>query len=120
MAVFLAALFLLTDTICLSQLIFGLPCPGCGLTRATLAFLSLDFQRAFQMHPLLILAWVDIALVATLIVTKKREKITFAFLSVSLIAFLGVYAYRMMTLYPDVQPMVPFKNCLLGLLSRLF
>jgi len=120
MALLLAALFLLTDTICVSQLIFGLPCPGCGLTRATLAFLSLNFTRAFQMHPLLILAWIDVALVAILIVTGKREKITITFLSLSLVAFLGVYAYRMMTLYPDVQPMVPFKDSLMGLLSKLF
>ena len=84
MAVFLAALFLLTDTICLSQLIFGMPCPGCGLTRATLAFLALDFLKAFQMHPLVILAWIDVALVAILIVTGKYRKPIVIFLSLSL------------------------------------
>jgi len=109
-------LFLLTDTICLSQLILGLPCPGCGLTRATLALLTLDFPRAFAMHPLVILAWFDVILVAVLMVTGKRQKSTVILLSLSLVLFLGVYGWRMATLYPGIQPMVPFKDSLLHLL----
>lgn len=31
---------------------FGIPCPGCGLTRATLALLRGDVRTAFQFHPL--------------------------------------------------------------------
>jgi len=30
----------------------GLPCPGCGLGRATLALLTGDFAQAFRWHPL--------------------------------------------------------------------
>ncbi len=120
MALLLAALFLFTDTICLSQLIFGMPCPGCGLTRATLAFLALDFLKAFQMHPLVILAWIDVAMVAILIVTGKYRKPIVIFLSLSLIALIGVYVWRMTTLYPTVQPMVPFKDALVNQVIRLF
>jgi hypothetical protein len=38
--------------ICPTALFFGVPCPGCGLTRATLALLSGDFAAAFRFHPL--------------------------------------------------------------------
>lgn len=31
---------------------FGIPCPGCGLTRATLALLRGDVRAALHLHPL--------------------------------------------------------------------
>ena len=38
--------------ICPMAGVLGIPCPGCGLTRATLALAHGDFQRAFSFHPL--------------------------------------------------------------------
>jgi Protein of unknown function (DUF2752) len=32
--------------------LFGLPCPGCGLTRAAWALLRGDFRGALSLHPL--------------------------------------------------------------------
>ena len=37
---------------CPLALVAHQPCPACGLTRASLAVLSLDFQRAAALHPL--------------------------------------------------------------------
>lgn len=34
----------------------GISCPGCGMTRAVLSVLRLDFQDAFHYHPLFMLA----------------------------------------------------------------
>lgn len=34
---------------------FGIPCPGCGLTRATLALLHGDVRAALHYHPLVLL-----------------------------------------------------------------
>ncbi len=37
---------------CLFQSIFGLPCPGCGMSRALFALLRLDIVSAFKFHPM--------------------------------------------------------------------
>lgn len=46
-------------TICPFALITGTACPGCGLTRATLALSRGEFGTALTFHPLvmLVLAW---------------------------------------------------------------
>ena len=38
--------------VCPTALFFGVPCPGCGLTRATLALANGDLAGAFHFHPL--------------------------------------------------------------------
>lgn len=48
-----AALAVLLDApLCPSAALLGIPCPGCGLTRATLALLHGDVGAAFHFHPL--------------------------------------------------------------------
>ena len=39
-------------TVCFTAGLFGLPCPGCGLTRATLAALHGQLGEAMRLHPL--------------------------------------------------------------------
>ena len=38
--------------LCLYKRFFGIPCPGCGLTRAFQSLLSGDLRKAFYYHPL--------------------------------------------------------------------
>jgi hypothetical protein len=38
--------------LCPSRCLFGIPCPGCGLTRATIALLRGELVAALRYHPL--------------------------------------------------------------------
>jgi hypothetical protein len=54
-AVVIASLLaLLPFPTCIFRLAFGVPCPACGLTRATLAALRFDLAAAQRFHPLAI------------------------------------------------------------------
>jgi hypothetical protein len=48
----LAALVALRAPLCPFAAMTGHPCPGCGLTRATLALLHGDVREALHLHPL--------------------------------------------------------------------
>jgi hypothetical protein len=41
--------------VCPTATFLGIPCPGCGLTRATLALFRGDFSTALRFHPLVFL-----------------------------------------------------------------
>ena len=44
--------FALSISICPAAFFFGHACPGCGLTRATIALLQADFARALELNPI--------------------------------------------------------------------
>jgi hypothetical protein len=51
----LAGLVVWTETpLCPTAFFWGVPCPGCGLTRATLALLQGHFAQALAYHPLVL------------------------------------------------------------------
>jgi hypothetical protein len=50
-----AAIALLPMRLCFSAVLFHIPCPGCGMTRAALALFRGDWPAALALHPLSIL-----------------------------------------------------------------
>ena len=51
----IVGLVLSSVPICPTAAAFGVPCPGCGLTRATLDLLHGNLSAALHMHPLVLL-----------------------------------------------------------------
>jgi hypothetical protein len=50
----------------------GLPCPGCGMSRAMAAFSQGDFVAALGLHPFVVFAWPTLLALAVLGVVPER------------------------------------------------
>lgn len=48
----LYAVMYFMNTTCIIKSLVGYPCPGCGMTRAIIFALRLDFVSAFALHPM--------------------------------------------------------------------
>ena len=114
----LAAIVVL-DAGCVFYKVTGIPCPGCGSTRAYLAAAGLRFGEAFKMHPL----WPVTAPLLAVSVWKegnlfRSRKANTLFYALMAALYIGVYIARMVTLFPDTPPMVFNENALLPALAR--
>ena len=109
-----AGILLLLDVGCLFRHITGIPCPGCGMTRAQLAALRLDFRAAFWYHPLWFL---PLPLLAGQFLFPnglfRNKKWNTGLSIVLLILVVGVYGIRMFLYFPDTPPMEYQPNNLL-------
>ena len=98
-------------TICPMQLFFGLPCPGCGLTRAFILAAGGHFVRAYYMHPFLyglgflVLWWGFFRYVV-----RKKSVLLPYMTGIVFAGMLVFYIYRMIRYYPDTEPMNPLME----------
>ncbi len=72
----------------------GIPCFGCGMTRACECLLRFDFEKAFYYHPLCYLMPVFLGI--CLCKDKINKNIFRALLWIAIFLFLLVYAIRIM------------------------
>lgn len=100
---------------CPMVLITGLPCPGCGMTRAIALFLIGEFTRSWNLQPQAIL-WIIFAL--WIVIRRyfmEKKVIGFQMIFAALLTLLIVaYSYRMMTAFPSYPPMTYRKDNLLS------
>lgn len=107
------AYYLLTwFTGCPFRFFFGISCPGCGMSRALLAALRLDFAAAFSFHPLFFLLplfllcyyldpWID---------WSRHTRL----LIFGIALFIGVYLIRLLILHDPVVAWHPSTGVLLS------
>lgn len=86
---------LLLGGFCPLDTFFKIPCPFCGMTRAHLAALRLDFAAALNHHPLFFLGipylWL---LFHEDVFFKKKRKLWIFLIIFGATLFLGVYIFR--------------------------
>ena len=80
---------LLFGGVCPSKIIAGLPCPGCGLTRAALLILRGDFVGSLRMNPIL-----PFLFIYAILVLRKKTKIAQNYIIFVIILSFAVFGYR--------------------------
>ncbi|MHB8962636.1 MAG: DUF2752 domain-containing protein [Saccharofermentanales bacterium] len=109
----------LDDQSCLLRRTIGIPCPGCGMTRATFALLRLDFAAAFTFHPLVYIIVPFIIVLSVLLLTKRTTfKKSTPYIIAIMACMVIVYIIRMILFYPDAEPMTYDNGSLAAALVR--
>lgn len=80
--------------------LFGIPCPGCGLTRAGISLLQGNLTQSLHYHPLFI--FVVLFAIAFVLREWLPKKAVYAFGYILGVVFIFVYLYRMLILKSDV------------------
>ena len=92
----------------------GIPCPGCGVTRATACFLTGRWQQAWQLNPMIF----PIALTAVYFgwnryLLGRNAKGIKAIIIALLVLLIVVYGVRMCLYFPNRVPYVYTENNIL-------
>lgn len=109
-------------SLCPMVLITGLPCPGCGLTRAGVRLLRLDFAGAFQIHPFIYPIVIYLGIFGWNRYIRKRRMggVLKVLLGIILIFMLLFYIWRMLYYFPGEPPMSYYGRNLLRVFNRRF
>lgn len=95
-----------SNTRCLIRGTIGIPCPGCGITRAYDALLHGHILEAFHYHPLFLLP----PIIIFILLFRKQPKLNKIYNNdklwwIIIGLFLVVYILRMILMFPDQLPM---------------
>lgn len=111
--------FILSGISCPIKFLTGISCAGCGMTRACISALKLDFATAFYYHPL----WISLPFTAFFLIYFKLKNNNKAFDTTLLIfslAMIGVYLYRMIFLDGNIVVFKPADSFVYKFISSIF
>lgn len=111
-AVYICGCNLIFGKICTIRMLTGIPCPGCGMTRAFLLVSQGKIYEATMMHPF----WIPIIILAVIfpvlrygfsdsVIVGKITKLLKTLIAVTILLFIIFYIYRMIVYFPDIEPM---------------
>ena len=104
---------------CPIKFLTGISCPGCGMTRAILSALTLDFESAFDYHPLWCVLLPALALIFAFKLYGKKRALNIS-IYISCAVLITVYAIRLVIGDGTVVAFQPKDGLIYKMLSRLF
>ncbi len=93
------------ESICIFKVYAGLPCPGCGMTRAFISLFQGNINQAFYWHPLWPLVVIGPAIYAYFDKRGNGHKEKNILIWILFAIFVSTYAYRMYLYFPEQAPM---------------
>jgi len=105
LGIYILATYIFSPTLCIFNNFTGLPCPGCGLTRAYLSFLRGDILKAFAYHPLFPLPAIVVLILIYNKIKVNKYVISKNLVVIFIIVTISVYVIRMALLFPTYEPM---------------
>ena len=113
-AIYCVILYALTGGLCAFRGLLGIPCPGCGGSRALLSLAKGNIKQCIELNPAA--PFVFLCIVNEIRVTymkKGNKKLAGILLSASIIGSLILYVVRMKLYFPYREPYVFYPNSLL-------
>ena len=102
-----AAVNLLFHAFCPMVIVCGLPCPGCGLSRAALCVLTGRWRQAWQLNPMIFpIAAAACYFAWNRYIRRRRAAGMTAVIAALAVMLLAVYAVRMYLYFPNRIPYV--------------
>lgn len=99
--------------ICPIRFLFGLPCPGCGLTRAVRLLLKGELAASFAMHPMAVPALILIlGFVLIRYFFPKYLPYLKIYAIIWIVATLVVFVCRMLLYFPGEEPICFYEGLL--------
>lgn len=99
------------DAFCPMLVLTGIPCAGCGLTRAAFFLVSGQIGRAFRINPSILPILFFLLYCGYFRYVKGRRVKGFgAALGILIMCMLAIYGYRMYLYFPDRAPYVYMEN----------
>lgn len=115
--VILYIIFFVTGIGCPIKFITGISCAGCGMTRAYLSLLHLDFREAFHYHPLF---WLPPVFLVILYKKNRMKPSIYKILIYTIVGFFCiVYVYRLISNDDTVVVFRPQDNIVFRVIRLL-
>lgn len=110
------------NTVCVFKNLTGIPCPGCGMTRAFLELCRGNFMDSLIFHPLLLLVLILglLSFISIWSMALRNFLRNNRFWTVIIVVFVLTYLVRMFLFFPDIPPMDFEKKSLYILLKDFF